>query len=250
MKATKENKIIGIGSIVSIYDFDLEEKSTFKIVSTSTDARDELSYDCALGEALLGKTVDERIIVKADEQYEVEILAVDNSNVQTKKTDRNIFFCFQREQYQSESEGEYIFALDGKGIPSWERLKEVKKGDIIFHCAEQAIFAISIAQGEYFYTVRPWAHYSANDYLDLKGNKVETKYQKLHTPIITCRYMDEIKILQGDSEGMGYPFNKNGKGNQGYLFNLKKSLAKFFMEKIVEKNPFMKEKDYVKELLQ
>lgn len=185
-----------------------------------------------------------------DEYNQIEISSVDNSNVQTKKTDRNIFFCFQREQYQSESEGEYIFALDGKGIPSWELLKEVKKGDIIFHCAEQAIFAISIAQGEYFYTVRPWVHYSANDYLDLKGNKVKTKYQKLHTPIITCRYMDEIKILQGDSEGMGYPFNKNGTGNQGYLFNLKKSLAKFFMEKIVEKNPFMKEKDYVKELLQ
>ena len=29
MKATKENKIIGIGSVVEIYDCDLEEKKLF-----------------------------------------------------------------------------------------------------------------------------------------------------------------------------------------------------------------------------
>jgi hypothetical protein len=78
---------------------------------------------------------------------------------------------------------------------------------------------------------------------------VKTKYQLLNWSIITTEYTKEIIRLQGDHEGKGYPFNKNGKGNEGYLFNLNKSLAKFFMEEIIKCNPFMKEKDYVKDLL-
>jgi hypothetical protein len=86
MKAIKENKIVDIGSVVEIYDCDLEEKSIFTIVSIKTGKNNEISFDCALGEALLGKAVGERVVVKADEQYEVEILTVDNSNVQAEKT--------------------------------------------------------------------------------------------------------------------------------------------------------------------
>ena len=82
MKATKENKMIGVGSVVEIYDFDLDEKSSFTIVSIKTGKPNELSFDCALGKSLLGKTVGEKVVVKADEEYEVEILTVDNSMVQ------------------------------------------------------------------------------------------------------------------------------------------------------------------------
>ena len=90
MKATKENKIIGIGSVVEIYDCDLAEKNSFTIVSIKIGKPNELSFDCTLGKSLLGKTVGERVVVKADVEYEVEILAVDNSMVQIEKTYRNI----------------------------------------------------------------------------------------------------------------------------------------------------------------
>ena len=79
---------------------------------------------------------------------------------------------------------------------------------------------------------------------------VKTKYQLLKRPILTFSYKKEIITLQGDHEAKGYPFDKNGEGNQGYLFNLNKPLAKFFMEEIIKYNPFMKEKDYVQDLLQ
>ena len=250
MKATKENKVIGIGSVVEIYDCDLEENSSFVIVSIKTGKANELAFDSALGKSLLGKTVDEIVGVKADEEYEVKILAVDNSNVQAEKTYRNTFFCFQGNQYQAECYGGYIFALSGKGVASWERLLEVKEGDIIFHCEEQKIKAVSIADSKPFITDRPKCHYLANNYPDNTGRMVETKYQLLNHLISTACYKKEIIAFQGNPNGKGYPFNVNGTGNQGYSFNLNKPLARFFMEEIIKRNPFMKDKDYVKDLLQ
>lgn len=250
MKGTKENKIIGIGSVVEIYDCDLEEKNSFTIASIKTGKPNELSFDCALGKSLLGKIVGEKVVVKADEEYEVEILTVDNSMVQIEKTHRNIFFCFQGKQFFHECKGGYIFALSNTSNAHWNRLQEVKEKDIIFHCDMQGILAISIASGKCFMAKRPTEHLLATDKKDMEGLMVKTDYQLLKTPIITSYYKKEIMAFQGDPEGKGYPFNKNGGGNQGYLFNLNKGLAKFFMEEIIKRNPFMKEKDYVKDLLQ
>ena len=114
----------------------------------------------------------------------------------------------------------------------------------------QGVLAVSIAEDRCFLEKRPKEHYLANDKKDAEGLMVKTKYQLLKTPIITCYYKKEIINLQGNHEGKGYPFDKNGEGNQGYLFNLNKSLAKFFMEEIIKCNSFMKEKDYVREILQ
>lgn len=250
MKATKENKIIGIGSVVEIYDCDLAEKNSFTIVSIKIGKPNELSFDCTLGKSLLGKTVGERVVVKADVEYEVEILAVDNSMVQIEKTYRNTFFCFQGKQFFHECKGGYIFALSNTSNAHWNRLQEVREKDIIFHCDMQGILAISIASGKCFMAKRPTEHLLATDKKDMEGLMVKTDYQLLKTPIIISYYKKEIVAFQGDPEGKGYPFNKNGGGNQGYLFNLNKGLAKFFMDEIIKRNPFMREKDYVKDLLQ
>ena len=250
MTATKENKIIGIGSIVTIFDLDLEEAQVYKIVSAKTGKENEILFDAVVGKSLLGKTVGEKVFVKAEEEYQMEILSVDNSNVQAEKIYRNTFFCFQGKQFFHEYKGGYIFAGLNPSISHWNRLRTVKEGDIIFHGDMQGVLAISVAEGRCFVAKRPQEHYLANDKKDAEGLMVKTKYQLLKSPIITFEYTKEIIRLQGDHEGKGYPFNKNGKGNEGYLFNLNKSLAKFFMEEIIKCNSFMKEKDYVREILQ
>ena len=160
------------------------------------------------------------------------------------------FFCFQGKQFFHEYKGGYIFAGLNPSISHWMRLRDVKSGDIIFHGDMQGVLAISVIEGKCFIAKRPKEHYLANDKKDTEGLMVKTKYQLLKSPIITFEDTKDIIRLQGDHEGKGYPFNKNGKGNEGYLFNLNKPLAKFFMEEIVKCNPFMKEKDYVKDLLQ
>ena len=252
MNATKSNKVIGLNSIVTIYDFELEEKIVFHIVSVKSNTENnELVYDCILSQSLLEHTVGERITVKADTAYDVEILEVDNSNIQSTptKTYRNTFFCFQGKQFAHELCGGYIFAGLDPSISHWNRLRSVKDGDIIFHGDMQGILAISIVKGKCFIAKRPPEHYLANDKKDMDGLMVKVKYQLLKTPIITSLYRKDIIRLQGQHEGKGYPFNKCGKGNQGYLFNLNMNLAKFFMEEIIKRNPFLLEKNYVQELL-
>ena len=78
---------------------------------------------------------------------------------------------------------------------------------------------------------------------------VKTEYYLIGEPICTAQFIDEIIRLQGDTKGKGYPFNKNGTGNQGYLFNLKKNLAKFFLQEMIKRDPSMAEKSYVKAML-
>ena len=162
---------------------------------------------------------------------------------------RNIFFCFQGKQFEHESIGGYIFALSNTTISHWNRLCCVKEGDIIFHCVDRSILAVSVSTGKYAIEQRPQQHYLATDAKGKEGYKVPVKYYLLKYPVSTC-YEQEIIRLQGNCEGKGYPFNKNGKGNYGYLFNLNKPLAKFFMERIVQRNSFLIEKNFVQDFLQ
>ena len=82
--ASKDNKIIGYGSIVTIYDFELEEESTYKIIWGNSLKEDEISVDSVLGYTLRGRTAGDKLTVYAEEQYEIKILDVDNSNLPLK----------------------------------------------------------------------------------------------------------------------------------------------------------------------
>lgn len=281
--ATKYSSAIGIGSIVTVLLDDEEE--TYKIVSKKMGEANEILFDCDLAKALLNRKVGDFVTVKtklSPREYTYEIIKVDNTWERTNKDiqgtnvnksnqetlsafpivqqkaitstpkgkfHRNIFFCFQGKQFVHEVQGGYIFAGLDPSISHWARLKHVKEGDIIFHGGMQGILAISIVQGDCFIAKRPEEHYLANDKKDAEGLMVKTKYRLLKNPLIILEYRQEIIKLQGDHHGKGYPFNKNGKGNQGYLFNLNKNLAKFFVEEIVKINPSIITEDYVKELL-
>ena len=183
--------------------------------------------------------------------------AVTNSNSKkttTVKVDnktnsyKSIFFCFQGKQFFNESRRQYIFTST-KPTPSHLRLEDVKEGDIIFHAADEGILAISIAAGSFFLSKRPIVDVLPGEDPNGVGRMVETRYTLLKTPIIHSYYKKEIIKLQGYAEGKGYPFNKNGTGNQGYLYNLNKDLAKFFMEKIIKANPHLATSIFAQELL-
>ena len=46
------------------------------------------------------------------------------------------------------------------------------------------------------------------------------------------------------------PFDKYGNGNMGYLFELNKNLAAFFIQKIAEKNPEVMDIEYLQFILE
>ncbi len=72
---------IRIGSIVKIFDEELGEEYTYRIVSGNREESADLSIDSALGKALIYKRVGDIVTVRAEEEYTVEIISIDNSNV-------------------------------------------------------------------------------------------------------------------------------------------------------------------------
>ena len=246
-------EIIKIGSIVTIYDEEIGEE-TYKIVSAKSGKdENEIHISAPLAQALVGHTVGEEVTVKAENEYKIKIIKVGGTKMQIPEThrrsNRNIYFVFQGLQAEHEITGGYLFAVCREEIAHYRRLKRLKKGDIVIHCYKQHIVAVSEVTKECRVEKRPAAHYLANDLKDASGWMVDVKCRRLRRAINVSNYKDKIIHFQGDAKGKGYPFNCNGTGNQGYLFNLDRELALFFIKEIIYKNSSIAELDYIQDVI-
>jgi hypothetical protein len=111
----------------------------------------------------------------------------------------------------------------------------VRKGDVIFHCRGGEIQAVSIAENSCYNQIAPSDPvYNAN--WGKMGMQLDTGYSLIANPIRTSDYRSQIMATY--PAGSHYaPFNENGGGNQGYLFELDAGLATTFLNDIVKKNP-------------
>lgn len=160
------------------------------------------------------------------------------------------YLVFQGDTYDEEKRGEFIWApkysKDGRTMHYWDRLMDVRKGDVIFHCSNGFIQAISRAKGCCKECSRPgqntgeWLNWE-ND-----GRKVECDYYVLKVPLKHGDYKD--KILEYCNVKYA-PFDKDGNGNMGYLYDLNQDLAAFFIQEIAKENPEVLEYDFLKFLL-
>lgn len=159
-----------------------------------------------------------------------------DENLMEKLLKKKIYFVFQGMQYPNEFADGYIYAGCSSKEASWNRLAEVKKGDIIIHAYQGYIRAISVAKGKCHIAPRPWCHYDMRHPNADKGYRVDTEYKELHFEMQLKKYIPDIVRLQGNHRGKGYPFNKNGTGNQGYLFNMNKNLALMFIQEMTRRD--------------
>ena len=77
--------IVKLGSVVTIYDFELEEEISYKIVKMIDVYplnKNEISQDNSLAKALLGKFAGIQEVDAPEGKYKVKILSVDNSSVE------------------------------------------------------------------------------------------------------------------------------------------------------------------------
>lgn len=149
---------------------------------------------------------------------------------------KRVFIVFQGTNYDTEYDGGYIQASreprdnNNRFMHYWKRITEVKKDDIIFHLASGSIKAVSIAQGIYK---------TADD--NPEKNRVYCDYNTLENPIDYKALRNEIKKACEGFNG-NCPFNRNGEGNQGYLYDSNKDLAVLFSKKILELNKNLSDK--------
>lgn len=80
-KAKKDEKVVSVGSTVTLEDYQDKKTYVFKIVGPieSNPAENKISNECPLAKSILGKKVDEEAHVKGiEEPYKVKILAISN----------------------------------------------------------------------------------------------------------------------------------------------------------------------------
>ena len=141
----------------------------------------------------------------------------------------NIFMVFQGKEYVRELRNGYIRApykdAGGNSPSHWTMLENIKPGDIIFHGLEQCISAISVAKSTCFKSV---------NHEGVEVRQVDCLPIILKNTIATKQY---LKVIVDTCTKSKYqPFDKNGNGRQGYLFDLNDELAGVFARAIVKKN--------------
>ncbi|MCH5171813.1 MAG: AAA family ATPase [Erysipelotrichales bacterium] len=111
----------------------------------------------------------------------------------------------------------------GRTQTHWERIKEIKKGDVIFSISKQHLKSINIAKSD--------------GYVDGDYQYADIEYHFLPNAINLKPLKD--KLVELCTGVQNAPFNKYGGGNQGYLFYANESLKDFFISKSKEYNPSM-----------
>ena len=144
---------------------------------------------------------------------------------------RNIFMVFQGKDYKKELLEKYISApyndARGSSPAHWAMLENVEPGDIIFHGLAQCISAISVATSKCFTS-------------KIKDGKTDVRQVNckpiiIKNSVVTKEFLEEIK--RTCSKYKYQPFDKNGDGMQGYLFDLNDELAGIFSRELIKRNP-------------
>ncbi len=154
-----------------------------------------------------------------------------NVKLESKHKGLKVFWVFQGKEYLKEISKGYLWAPckdAGGNTPShWAMLKKVNKGDIIFHGIAQCTFAVGIASSDCFKS-------KIRDGIT-EGYQVNCKSFTIKNPLMTMDYTKEI--IDCCSKYKYQPFDKNGHGRQGYLFDLNDQLAGVFARNIYKNNP-------------
>ena len=159
------------------------------------------------------------------------------------------FFVFQNSTFDREYQGGYLWApitnKTGDSFHHWDRLLDVHPGDVILHGYNGYIQAVSVARAACYDCAQP-NELRTEDSWDMDGRRVDSDYIMLQHPIKTSDHIDDIIRLCNTKYA---PFNKYGTGNQGYLFEINREMAKIFLVACSDANPYLKGNQTVAELL-
>ena len=131
----------------------------------------------------------------------------ETSKPQPNGSARNIWWVNQGSHHQEEKSNRIICAPRDSSYSHWNRLKEIKQGDVILHYVKKNLRAVSKATASYTCEPRPY-HLHDPVYL------VKTEYHSLEPPIPFSKFSTDLPQLV-INEGL---INELGNVNQGYLF--------------------------------
>lgn len=112
---------------------------------------------------------------------------------------------------------------DGNRHFSYEYMKHISPGDMVFSYANATIIAVGVAQTHCYSFPKPMEFGRAGIYWSDEGWKVDVRYRRLGTPVRTMDHIHALRALLPDNKS---PIQAaTGKANQAYLFEIDKDLA-------------------------
>tara|TARA_Y100000817_G_scaffold104624_1_gene81974 strand:- start:217 stop:1116 length:900 start_codon:yes stop_codon:yes gene_type:complete len=145
----------------------------------------------------------------------------------------------QNKTFKQERSGNYLWApsqsSDG-GYPfHWSNMKKLSVGDIVFSYVDQHIPAVSIIKKNAESSNRPLEFPDISEVQNwrFKGLKSVSDYTDLNTPLNVLHIKDKLLEILPNKYS---PLDKNGSGNQGYLFSINSKSGNFLLDQIAELN--------------
>jgi|GEM_PF-5347756 len=137
-----------------------------------------------------------------------------------RKSSNNVWWVNQGGSYEKERERGTIWCpqVDKAGKPQhhWTNVSRVRRGDVVFHYADQQIRAVSCAKADAAEASKP-KEIAIRDEWQQPGWFSEVDYYDLPQPIPSTELRDVFRRVNYP----GGPFNKDGGVNMGYLYPLR-----------------------------
>lgn len=162
------------------------------------------------------------------------------------------YLVFQGGTFDEESTGQFLWApkanKDGYQFHHWNRMMDVREGDVILHCSNGYIKAISRAKGSCVDSAKPElsARNEEWEQWETDGRRLDCEYHILKNPIKHGDFKDDILRYCNVKYA---PFDKDGNGNMGYLYDIVPELAKIFVKAAAKKNTEIIDLDFLRFLL-
>lgn len=113
---------------------------------------------------------------------------------------------------------------DGKAHFSYEFMKKLRPGDIVFSYANAVIAAVGVAQTHCYSFPKPIEFGNAGSNWSDEGWKVDVAYRKLEQPVRTMDHIQKLRKLLPSTKS---PIKQDtGGANQAYLFQIELPFAK------------------------
>lgn len=144
----------------------------------------------------------------------------------------NYYWCNNSQSGEKEREDGFIWSpvknADESFNMAYQRMTEVKPGDIIFSYAKGQMQAIGVAKTSAYKSPKP--HQSVGEYWSTDGWKIDVDFSALENKIKLKPFIEEFKHLLPVKYA---PMNQMGNGNQGcYLSRISLELAAYLLNKL------------------
>ena len=145
----------------------------------------------------------------------------------------NFWWVNHNQTYKQERDGQYLWAPTinkiGREVPHWQTMLRVQPGDLIFSHVDGEIRHLGFARTHAYDSLKPEFDVKAAESWEEQGRRVDLEFHELS---LRVKPKDKLHLIAPLLPKKHSPIQENGKGNQGYLYEISSELGSLLIELI------------------